>query len=261
MTQPNIPNITPTINIETLDVINIILASIGLEELALAHLINAEAEKIQYALGTLDTGIPLPTTALTFDQLLALNRSTSKFLLAVSHKELVLLNKLNETIDLFNEVNEQVQTQCTCSATINAFAATGSTITIGGTTNVAIGALTTTGEICPNCTITDSTLTITFVEGPVVGTNDSYTFVADDFNQPSCVIDPLTGLGTMIVTGEGNLTFNSTTSRANFSLQLIENAGNDQYIFTLVSQDDPTFTIFANPTVADASITLEDCNG
>jgi hypothetical protein len=106
MSQPNIPNITPIIDVTTTEALNIILASIGIEELALAHLLNTEAEKIQYAIGTLETEIPLPKTRLTFDQILALNKSTNRTLLGVAHKELILLNKLEETIDLLIQLNE-----------------------------------------------------------------------------------------------------------------------------------------------------------
>ena len=61
MSQANIPNITPTITINRDDVINLLLASIALEELGLAHIINAEAEKIQYAIGTLPGLTPAAT--------------------------------------------------------------------------------------------------------------------------------------------------------------------------------------------------------
>ncbi|HDR6271282.1 TPA: hypothetical protein QCU37_004893 [Bacillus cereus] len=53
MSQANIPNITPTVSLTREESINLILSSIALQELGLAHIINAEGEKIQYALGLL----------------------------------------------------------------------------------------------------------------------------------------------------------------------------------------------------------------
>ncbi|HEY9061608.1 MAG TPA: hypothetical protein VIO64_14035 [Pseudobacteroides sp.] len=51
MSFPNIPNITPKIDTNKNNTINLLLDSIVFEELGLAHIINAEAEKIQYVLG------------------------------------------------------------------------------------------------------------------------------------------------------------------------------------------------------------------
>lgn len=45
MSQPNLPNITPNITLSRSSVINLLLASIAMEELGLAHIINAEGEK------------------------------------------------------------------------------------------------------------------------------------------------------------------------------------------------------------------------
>ncbi|MEW4132059.1 hypothetical protein [Bacillus thuringiensis] len=53
MSQANIPNITPTVSLTREESVNLILSSIALQELGLAHIINAEGEKIQYALGLL----------------------------------------------------------------------------------------------------------------------------------------------------------------------------------------------------------------
>lgn len=94
MSQANIPNITPTITINRDDAINLLLASIALEELGLAHIINAEAEKIQYVLGTL----PGLTQAATLGQILAINESVQDMLDLVIKKELLLESKLKQII-------------------------------------------------------------------------------------------------------------------------------------------------------------------
>ena len=52
MSFPKIPDVNPKINFRQEDAINLLLASIAFEELGLAHIINAEAEKIQFILGT-----------------------------------------------------------------------------------------------------------------------------------------------------------------------------------------------------------------
>ncbi|NMA89768.1 MAG: collagen-like protein, partial [Amphibacillus sp.] len=96
MSQPNLPNITPDISINRNDVINLLLASIAMEELGLAHIINAEGEKIQYALGT----IPGLTPAATLEDILSVNDSVQDTLAMTIKKELLLDNKLNKVVDL-----------------------------------------------------------------------------------------------------------------------------------------------------------------
>lgn len=59
MSQANLPNITPTISLTRNDAINMMLSAIAMEELGLSHVINAEGEKLQYALGTLP-GVTAP---------------------------------------------------------------------------------------------------------------------------------------------------------------------------------------------------------
>ncbi|MBD8496965.1 MULTISPECIES: hypothetical protein [Paenibacillus] len=98
MSQANIPNITPTISITIGDSVNLLLASIALEELALAHIINAEAEKIQYVLGTLPGSDGLSPPA-TLSNLLAIDRSVERTLQEVIKKEILLQIKLDNIVN------------------------------------------------------------------------------------------------------------------------------------------------------------------
>jgi hypothetical protein len=96
MSFPNIPNVTPSIEITRQDVINLLLASIAFEELGLAHIINAEAEKIQFVLGTLN-GVHLSPT---IEDLIALNESVDTTLKNVIKKEMLLQFKLEEVLEI-----------------------------------------------------------------------------------------------------------------------------------------------------------------
>lgn len=98
MSMPNIPDISPTISIDRNDVINLLLASIALEEIGLAHIINAEGEKIQYALGTLDGSSPSPQPSL--EDILDVNSSVNDTLAMAIKKELLLDIKLKQVLDL-----------------------------------------------------------------------------------------------------------------------------------------------------------------
>lgn len=46
MSQPNLPIITPNISLTREETINLLLASIAMQELGLAHIINVEGEKL-----------------------------------------------------------------------------------------------------------------------------------------------------------------------------------------------------------------------
>jgi hypothetical protein len=99
MSQANIPNITPTITVSLEESINMLLSSIALEEMALAHIVNAEAEKIQYVLGTLENGQAKPPPA-SFEQLLTINNSVRKMMHDVVVKEMLLLMKFENVMEL-----------------------------------------------------------------------------------------------------------------------------------------------------------------
>ncbi|MBT2287723.1 hypothetical protein J7E73_01000 [Paenibacillus albidus] len=93
MSYPTVPNITPTITIDHGDAINLLLISIAMEEIGLSHIINAEAEKIQYVLGTL----PGLTPHASVDDILRVNKDVRATLSEVVRKEMLLHMKL-ETI-------------------------------------------------------------------------------------------------------------------------------------------------------------------
>jgi hypothetical protein len=90
MGMPNIPDISPEITITRADVVNLLLASIAFEDLGLAHIINAEGEKIQVAVGM----------ATTIHELISINQSVERTLRNVIKKEMLLQFKLEDTMDL-----------------------------------------------------------------------------------------------------------------------------------------------------------------
>ncbi|MEC2869549.1 collagen-like protein [Bacillus bombysepticus] len=94
MSQANLPNITPTITLTREESLNLLLASIALEELGLAHIINAEAEKIQVTLGTIPGLSPFPTLS----QILAINESVNTTLQNATKKEMLLQFKLEDVL-------------------------------------------------------------------------------------------------------------------------------------------------------------------
>ncbi len=97
MGMANIPDVQPEINLDREEVINLLLVSIAFEELGLAHMINAEAEKIQFVLGTLEDQTP-PVTPPTLDQLLQINRSVEQTLRGIIKKEMLLQFKLEDVL-------------------------------------------------------------------------------------------------------------------------------------------------------------------
>ncbi|WP_243896121.1 exosporium glycoprotein BclB-related protein [Paenibacillus sp. F411] len=94
MSQANIPNVTPSITVTRDDALNLLLASIAIEELGLGHIINAEAEKIQYAVGTLP-GLTVPST---INDLIAVNSSVKSTMQELLKKEMLLQHKLESVL-------------------------------------------------------------------------------------------------------------------------------------------------------------------
>ncbi len=97
MSMPTIPDIEPSITVTRDDALNIILASIGMEELSLAHIVNAEAEKIQFALGTLETAGGTPAE---LEDIMAVNTSAKKMLRDVIKNQMLIGMKMEDTVEL-----------------------------------------------------------------------------------------------------------------------------------------------------------------
>lgn len=109
MSMPTIPNITPTISINREEVINLLLASVAFEELGLAHLINAEAEKVQAVLGTLEDGDNVKGCP-SINDLLKINKSVQRMMKDIIKKEMLLQFKLENVMEM--EEDDEKQDHC-----------------------------------------------------------------------------------------------------------------------------------------------------
>lgn len=98
MSIPNIPDINPEITISINDSINLLLVSIALEEIGLSHILNAEGEKIQTAIGTLAEGIP--PLATNIQDLIDIDKSVQETIKTVIKSQILLQFKLEEVINL-----------------------------------------------------------------------------------------------------------------------------------------------------------------
>ena len=92
MSQPSFPELpTPSRD----DAISLILSSIAMEELGLSHIINAEGEKIQFALGTLP-GVTSPPA--TIEDVLAMNESVRDVLDSITQTQMFLNAKMQDAL-------------------------------------------------------------------------------------------------------------------------------------------------------------------
>jgi hypothetical protein len=99
MSFPTIPNVEPTIDLTSGESVNLLVASVAFEELGLAHLINSEAEKLQYVLGTIEGQEPLET-APTVQELLQVNDSIGRTMRDTLKMEMMLQMKLEDAVNL-----------------------------------------------------------------------------------------------------------------------------------------------------------------
>ncbi|MGG1397280.1 hypothetical protein ABE288_05530 [Bacillus salipaludis] len=112
MSNPNIDDINPTISLSTGQTVPLLLASIALEELAMAHMINSEAEAIQSFLGTLQGGLAVTPTFITLSNFLDLNASVENNFRNMIMKEMLLQFKFKNVLDLL-QTTPSVPPLCT----------------------------------------------------------------------------------------------------------------------------------------------------
>ena len=92
----SLPTFPATTGLTRENAINQILSSIAMEELAISHILNAEGEKIQYALGTLEGASPPEPP--TIEQVLQVNDSVKSMLEASMNNQMVLNNKMDAAL-------------------------------------------------------------------------------------------------------------------------------------------------------------------
>lgn len=108
MSMPTIPDINPVIGVDIDDSINMIISSIAMEEIGLSHIINAEAEKIQYMLGTLETKHDLSSTrCYCVEDILKVNKSVDRTLRDVLKNQIMLHMKFEDSIDLYYKTRDR----------------------------------------------------------------------------------------------------------------------------------------------------------
>ncbi|NLN43681.1 MAG: hypothetical protein GX152_05750 [Methanosarcina sp.] len=98
MSMPTIPDIKPRIEISFEETVRLLLASIALEELSLAHIMNSEAEKIQEIVKS-GGGNKL-------HELLCIDKSVERVLRDVIKKEILLEFKFDNILELMDKTHK-----------------------------------------------------------------------------------------------------------------------------------------------------------
>src|SRR5688572_22656445 len=93
MSLPRFPELTTPISRD--EAVNLILTSIAMEELGLSHIINAEGEKIQYAIGTLPG---MTGSDATIEEILEVNSNVRDILDGTMQNQLLLKAKMESAL-------------------------------------------------------------------------------------------------------------------------------------------------------------------
>lgn len=127
------PNDSDLGDLNRKQVINLLLASIGFEEFALAQMVKAEAELLKTALGKRDVrGKKGCAMVNSVDDLLRLNHSVNNTLKTITEKEGILLSKLKEVVKLKRCQNEGLEPANICECSVNITTNQNTDITVTG---------------------------------------------------------------------------------------------------------------------------------
>jgi DNA-dependent RNA polymerase auxiliary subunit epsilon len=106
MGMPTIPDIKPKIELSFEETIKLLLSSIALEELSLAHIMNAEAEKIQEVVKR--------TGGNKVDDLLCIDKSVERMMRDVIKKEMLLEFKFENILELLEDKHTDCEKHKEC---------------------------------------------------------------------------------------------------------------------------------------------------
>lgn len=99
MGMPNIPDIKPKIEISYEETIKLLLSSIAMEELSLAHIMNAEAEKIQEVIKCKECR--------DIKDLISIDKSVERIMRDIIKKEMLLEFKFENILDLMDDFHKK----------------------------------------------------------------------------------------------------------------------------------------------------------
>lgn len=93
LSMPNIPGILPEFNLTRDEAITLLLASIAMGEMGLAHILTVEGEKMQHVLG-------LKTKNVSIGEIIAFNESVERVIQSVTRLQIILQEKLEQVLRL-----------------------------------------------------------------------------------------------------------------------------------------------------------------
>ncbi|EST53759.1 hypothetical protein T458_23645 [Brevibacillus panacihumi W25] len=102
MSLPNIPDITPRIDLKREEVIHLLLTSVAMDEISLSQILNAEGENMQRL---------LEQDHVSLEDMIQMNRSVERMLRTMVGKQILLQFKLDQIMELDGKLGGQDDTQ------------------------------------------------------------------------------------------------------------------------------------------------------